>query len=37
MREFAELCGDHQNPRSASFFKKAKRFWSDMTGAEGRA
>jgi molecular chaperone DnaJ len=37
MREFAELCGEHQNPRSANFFHKAKRFWSDVTGAEGRA
>lgn len=37
MREFAELCGEQQNPRSASFFKKAKRFWNDVMGAEGRA
>ena len=37
MREFAELCGEQQNPRSATFFRKAKRFWSDVTGAEGRA
>lgn len=37
MREFAELCGDQQNPRSANFFRKAKQFWTDVTGVEGRA
>jgi molecular chaperone DnaJ len=37
MRELAGLCGEHQNPRSANFFLKAKRFWTDVTGAEGRA
>jgi molecular chaperone DnaJ len=36
MREFADLCGEQQNPRSATFFRKAKRFWNDVTGAEGR-
>jgi molecular chaperone DnaJ len=36
LRELAALCGEHQNPRSATFFKKAKRFWTDVTGAEGR-
>jgi molecular chaperone DnaJ len=36
MREFAALCDEQQNPRSANFFLKAKRFWSDVTGAEGR-
>ena len=36
MREFADLSGDHQNPRSANFFRKAKRFWEDVTGVEAR-
>lgn len=33
LREFAELCGDKQNPKSANFLGKAKRFWEDVTGA----
>ncbi len=37
LKQFAGLCGEHQNPQSANFFKKAKRFWEDVTGAEGRA
>jgi molecular chaperone DnaJ len=37
MREFADLCGEQQNPRSANFFRKAKRFWNDVTGVENRA
>ncbi len=36
MREFAELSGDHQNPRSANFFRKAKQFWEDVTGVDSR-
>ena len=36
MREFAEGCGESQHPRSSGFFNKAKRFWSDLTGAEER-
>jgi molecular chaperone DnaJ len=36
LREFANLCGEQQNPRSTTFFRKAKRFWSDVTGAEDR-
>jgi len=36
LREFAELCDEQQNPRSASFFNKAKRFWEDVTGADMR-
>ena len=32
MREFAELCGDQQHPKSANFIGKAKRFWEDVTG-----
>jgi molecular chaperone DnaJ len=31
MREFAELCGDQQHPKSANFIGKAKRFWEDVT------
>jgi molecular chaperone DnaJ len=37
MKELAGLFGEHQNPRSASFFNKAKQFWEDVTGVEGRA
>ena len=33
LREFAELCGDKQNPKSANFLGKAKRFWEEVTGA----
>ncbi len=36
MRELAGLCGEHQNPKSAKFFQKAKRFWEDVTGGEAR-
>jgi len=32
MREFADLCGDQQHPKSANFIGKAKRFWEDVTG-----
>ena len=32
MKELAELCGEQQNPKSASFLGKAKRFWEDVTG-----
>ena len=34
MRELAGLCGEQQNPRSATFFRKAKRFWNDVTGSK---
>lgn len=37
LRELAGLCGDHQSPKSAKFFQKAKRFWEDVTGGEARA
>jgi molecular chaperone DnaJ len=37
LREFAGLCGEQQNPRSASFFQKARRFWDGVTGVEQRA
>jgi molecular chaperone DnaJ len=33
LREFADLCGDQQHPKSASFLGKAKRFWDGVTGA----
>jgi molecular chaperone DnaJ len=32
MRELAGLCGEKQNPKSANFVGKAKRFWEDVTG-----
>lgn len=34
MRELAGLCGDQQHPQSSGFFKKARTFWDDITGAE---
>ncbi|MGH7880506.1 MAG: DnaJ C-terminal domain-containing protein, partial [Candidatus Binataceae bacterium] len=37
LHELAGSCGDHQNPRSATFFNKARRFWDGVTGAEDRA
>jgi molecular chaperone DnaJ len=33
MRELAGLCGEKQNPKSANFVGKAKRFWEEVTGA----
>ncbi|MET3526655.1 molecular chaperone DnaJ [Phenylobacterium koreense] len=32
MREFAEICGEQQHPKSANFLGKAKQFWEDVTG-----
>ena len=32
MREFADLTGEAQHPKSANFVGKAKRFWSNVTG-----
>lgn len=32
MREFAEICGEQQHPKSANFIGKAKQFWEDVTG-----
>jgi molecular chaperone DnaJ len=32
--EFAQICGEQQHPKSASFLGKAKRFWEDVTGAQ---
>ena len=37
MREFAGSCGDQQHPQSTGFFKKARRFWEDITSGEARA
>ncbi len=37
LKEFSGLCDERQNPQSANFFKKARRFWDDVTGAEGHA
>ncbi|MEO8927696.1 MAG: molecular chaperone DnaJ [Caulobacteraceae bacterium] len=37
LRELAGSCGEQQNPRSATFFNKARRFWDEVTGVEGRA
>ena len=36
LRQFADSCGEAQNPQSAGFFKKAKRFWEDVTQGEAR-
>ncbi|MET0271799.1 MAG: molecular chaperone DnaJ [Phenylobacterium sp.] len=33
LREFADICGDQQHPKSANFLGKAKRFWDEVTGA----
>jgi len=32
MREFVEICGEQQHPKSANFIGKAKQFWEDVTG-----
>jgi molecular chaperone DnaJ len=38
MRELAGACGDRQHPKHAGFFKKARRFWDELTGeSEGTA
>ena len=36
LRQFADSCGEAQNPQSAGFFKKARRFWEDVTQGEAR-
>jgi len=36
LRQLGGLCGEKQNPRSTGFFNKARGFWEDVTGAEGR-
>jgi molecular chaperone DnaJ len=33
LAELAGLCGEKQNPKSANFVGKAKRFWEDVTGS----
>jgi molecular chaperone DnaJ len=33
LAEFANICGEQQHPKSASFLGKAKRFWDEVTGA----
>jgi len=33
IRELAGLCGEKQNPKSANFVGKAKRFWEEVTGS----
>ena len=33
MSEFAQICGEQQHPKSATFMGKAKRFWDEVTGA----
>ncbi len=37
MREFAGSCDERQHPQSTGFFKKARRFWDDVTRGEARA
>jgi molecular chaperone DnaJ len=32
MREFVDICGEQQHPKSANFIGKAKQFWEDVTG-----
>jgi len=33
LEELAGLCGEKQNPKSANFVGKAKRFWDEVTGS----
>ena len=33
LTELAGLCGEKQNPKSANFVGKAKRFWEEVTGS----
>jgi molecular chaperone DnaJ len=33
LAEFANICGEQQHPKSATFLGKAKRFWNEVTGA----
>lgn len=37
LRELAGLCEEKQTPRSTGFFRKARRFWDNVTGSEGHA
>ncbi|HEY0052331.1 MAG TPA: molecular chaperone DnaJ [Caulobacteraceae bacterium] len=34
LREFGQGCSDRQHPQNSGFIKKAKRFWTDLTGQE---
>src|SRR5690606_24815122 len=34
MREFQGCCSENQHPRNSGFARKAKRFWSEITGQE---
>ena len=34
LKEFSGMCGDQQSPQSATFFKKARRFWADVSAAK---
>jgi molecular chaperone DnaJ len=33
LAELANICGEQQHPKSATFLGKAKRFWNEVTGA----
>jgi molecular chaperone DnaJ len=33
LKELADLCGEKQNPKSANFVGKARRFWDEVTGS----
>jgi molecular chaperone DnaJ len=35
LKEFSGICSEHQSPQSATFFKKAKRFWADVASSKG--
>jgi len=37
MRELAGSCGEKQHPKHATFFRKARRFWDDITGGDEAA
>ena len=32
LAEFAQICGEQQHPKAASFMGKARRFWEEVTG-----
>jgi molecular chaperone DnaJ len=35
LKEFSGICSEQQSPQSASFFKKARRFWADVGAPKG--
>lgn len=37
LRELAGACGERQHPKHAGFFKKARKFWDDLTGEGDQA